>query len=302
MSMRTLLPIFTGLLAISVVLSSLAQEPEGPAIQVVDDPRLNESSGLALSLRTPGILWTHNDSGDGPFVFALDEKGSVRGRFTLNGAFNFDWEDMASGMSKAGVPYLYVGDIGDNLSIRGDLQIYRVEEPVVDLTGKGVIEREISAVSIFRASYPDGRHNAESLLCHPKTGQLFIITKTDDGQCGVYAFPLELSSQSTMTLVHLGDFRLPLLTKNGKRPIDNCKSTAACFSPEGDRVVVMSYSSLYEWQVKEGQSLGEALAIKPSRIETPLMPQGEAVCYSRDGDHFWCTSERIPAHLYRITK
>ena len=31
-----------------------------------------ESSGLALSRRTPGLLWTHNDSGNEPFIFAVD--------------------------------------------------------------------------------------------------------------------------------------------------------------------------------------------------------------------------------------
>ena len=300
--MHALTPFVLFGLVVCSGLACFAQEPVSSSPLALDDPRLNESSGIALSQRTPGILWTHNDSGDGPFVFAMNEKGSVLGRFTLSGAFNFDWEDMASGISDAGVPVLYIGDIGDNLGIRGDLQIYQIEEPAVKASGKEVVEGEVGGVKIFRASYPDGRHNAESLLCHPKSGQLFIITKTDDGQCGVYAFPIKLSSQSVMQLTHLGDFRLPPLTRSGKRPIDNCRSTAACFSPEGDRVVVMSYSSLYEWSVHGNQTLGEALALKPIRIETPLMPQGEAVCYSRDGAHFWCTSERLPAHLYRIAK
>ena len=31
---------------------------------------LSESSGLAVSRAQPGVLWSHNDSGDGPNVYA----------------------------------------------------------------------------------------------------------------------------------------------------------------------------------------------------------------------------------------
>ena len=40
-------------------------------------PDLPEASGLAVSRRTPGVLWSHNDSGE-PLVFALTEKGAVK--------------------------------------------------------------------------------------------------------------------------------------------------------------------------------------------------------------------------------
>jgi len=32
-----------------------------------------------LRLAPPGVYWTHNDSGDGPFIYAVDEKGGSRG-------------------------------------------------------------------------------------------------------------------------------------------------------------------------------------------------------------------------------
>jgi len=35
-------------------------------------PRLIESSGVAVSHTYPGVLWTHNDSGDGPYLYATD--------------------------------------------------------------------------------------------------------------------------------------------------------------------------------------------------------------------------------------
>ena len=41
---------------------------------------LREASGLAVSRRHPGILWVHNDSGDGPHVYAVDTTGALASR------------------------------------------------------------------------------------------------------------------------------------------------------------------------------------------------------------------------------
>ena len=37
-----------------------------------DDPRLDEISGMAWSLRHPGVLWLLEDSGGGPYLYAVD--------------------------------------------------------------------------------------------------------------------------------------------------------------------------------------------------------------------------------------
>ena len=45
----------------------------------ITDPRITESSGLAASRQHPGIYWTHNDSDDGPYLYAVDSAtGSKR--------------------------------------------------------------------------------------------------------------------------------------------------------------------------------------------------------------------------------
>src|SRR3954454_20418778 len=86
-------------------------------ITTVKDKSISESSGLAASRLTPGAYWTHNDSGDGPFIYAFDTRGDSLGIFRVVGAQARDWEDMASGPgSERGKSYLYIGDIGDNNS------------------------------------------------------------------------------------------------------------------------------------------------------------------------------------------
>ncbi|MBB3730235.1 hypothetical protein [Nonomuraea dietziae] len=52
----------------------------------IPDPRITESSGLALSPTHDGVVYTHNDSDAGPTFFALGPKGATRATFTLRGA------------------------------------------------------------------------------------------------------------------------------------------------------------------------------------------------------------------------
>ena len=84
-------------------------------LATIADSAINESSGLVASRTNSGAYWTHNDSGGGPFIYALDTNGETLGTFRVNGATNRDWEDIAAGPGpQHGRSYLYIGDIGDN--------------------------------------------------------------------------------------------------------------------------------------------------------------------------------------------
>ena len=63
---------------------------------MVEVRAFREASGLAVSRRVPGRLWTLNDSGQ-PVLFALDTRGSVTGQVRLTGADVVDWEAVAVG-------------------------------------------------------------------------------------------------------------------------------------------------------------------------------------------------------------
>lgn len=271
-------------------------------IAILEDKRLNESSGLALSVRDPSIFWTLNDSGGEPCVFAIDRSGKTRAKVRVRDAANFDWEDIASGKDEQGAPTLFIGDIGDNLYIRASIQVYQIPEPEISAAGKSVAETETAAPQIWRAHYPDGKKNAESLLVHPQTRRLYVLTKSDDGRCALYAFPQTLQPKVSMVLEKVADLTFPTLIRAGKRPHDNCMTTAACFSPDGSRMVVSTYSSLYEWQLPMEKSLAEALKEAPVRIEPELLRQLEGVCYDSDSRTLWIISEHLPTPLVRITR
>ena len=144
--------------------SAPACQPAGSMMRLAGLP---EASGLVASRVTPGRLWSHNDSGK-PEIFALDAKGTVTGRVSLTGAALEDWEAMASAPC-GNDTCLYIGDIGDNDGKRREITLYRVPEPA-KAAGTAQVD------GVFRASYPDGAHDAETLLAAPD-GTLYIVTK-----------------------------------------------------------------------------------------------------------------------------
>ncbi len=271
-------------------------------VAVLADKRINESSGIARSGRDPSIFWTMNDSGGEPCIFAIDRSGATRAKVRLPNAVNFDWEDLALGTDDEGLPALFIADIGDNFTARPSIQVYQISEPAVSAAGQPVGETVSAPPILWRANYPNGKHNAESLLFHPQTRRLYILTKRDDGQSALYAFPQPLQRDVSMPLEKITDLVFPKLVRVGKRPQDNCMTTSGGFSPDGSRLVVSTYSSLYEWKLPPGQPLATALQHPPVRIEPELQRQVEGVCYDADNITLWFTSEHLPTPLMRVKR
>jgi hypothetical protein len=133
-------------------------------------PRIREASGLTLSRRTSGVLWTHNDSGQ-PVLYAIDTSGTLRGRVGVPNATVVDWEDVTAAHCQSG-DCLYIADIGDNDRSRSAITIYRVPEPQAT-------DAQAAPPEVFTAAYPDGAHDAEALFVVDDA--LFVITKDDAG-------------------------------------------------------------------------------------------------------------------------
>ncbi|MDZ4287579.1 MAG: hypothetical protein U0984_06455 [Prosthecobacter sp.] len=275
---------------------------EGERVAVLEDKRINESSGIALGLRDPSIFWTLNDSGGEPCIFAVDRQGKTRAKVRIRDAANFDWEDLATGRDAQGNPCVFVGDIGDNFQLRPTVQIYQLDEPVLPPAAEAGKEIESTKPQIWRFSYPDGPRNAESLLVHPITGRLYTISKSEEGHSALYAFPQPLMKDKAMVLEKVIALEFPATVRVGKRPKDACQVTAACFAPDGRRLIIATYSYLHEWQIDDGEPLATALTRPATVIKPVLLAQLEAICYDADRRSLWLTSERLPTPLYRISR
>ena len=167
----------------------------GPALI----PELTESSGLAVSRRNPGLLWSHNDSGSAAVLFGLDTAGVVRARIPLP-IRTRDWEDVSAARCPSG-DCLYVADIGDNDRARRQVQIYRVPEPAAG-------DAETAPPEVFNATYADGPHNAEAMFV--VDADAFIITRDRAG--AIYRATLTLSADRAMTFQRVGELGLGAVT------------------------------------------------------------------------------------------
>lgn len=262
--------------------------------------KINESSGLVASRRTPGVLWTHNDSGDGPNLFATDRKGRSLGRFTVTGATNVDWEDIAAGSERGDAATLYIGDIGDNGRNRVDTAVYRVREPKIDPDALGQTG-ETAHAERFPYHYADGHHDAETLLVDPKSEEIFIVIKVDSGLSAVYKFPMPLTPGRPATLQRVATvkFSNPLIFRG--RAVGKL-ATGGDVSIDRKHVAIRTYTDGSEWDIRPGQALDDALRSSPRTIALPWIGQFESLCYSLDGRYLYTTSEGSPCPLWEIPR
>jgi hypothetical protein len=279
----------------AAVSTPLPLDPTQPVqLATLEDRRINESSGLVASRRSPGLFWTHNDSGDGPFVYAFDRKGRSRGTWRVEGASALDWEDMAAGPGPiSGQSYLYTGDIGDNGREREFIVVYRFPEPEVSATLAAPTEaRPTQPAEAIRLKYPDGAHNAEALVVHPTTGDLYIVTKAN-AEAGVYKLAAPFDPKVTGTLTKIAILRGP--------DFFGTLITGADISPDGRRIALCDYAQGYELTLPAGAAgFDEVWRQTPLAVSLGARIQGESVAYRLDGAALLATSERTPTPLFEV--
>jgi hypothetical protein len=270
---------------------------EATQIGTITSQSLAEISGMTPSRTTRGLWWVHNDSGDKARIYLIDERGKLHGRFTVTGARNRDWEDMAGYLDNNKKPMLYLADFGDNSRKRDDLIIYRVKEPALPKDGsKGLRDGATESAEAFPFRYPDGRHDAEALLVDPKNGRPYVITKTMSSSGGVYRFPLPLRPKEKVTLEKVSGEAVDQISKL-------LMVTGAAVSPDGSRVVIRTYFSAFEMARAGGSGNFETIfKTELKAIKVPLLRQGEAISYTLDGRSIVTTSERIPAPIFKLTR
>ncbi|MBT2451095.1 WD40 repeat domain-containing protein [Streptomyces sp. ISL-43] len=251
--------------------AALAAASPGTSGFTISDPRIKESSGLAASRIHPGVYWTHNDSDDGPYVYAVDSAtGKTVARITLTGIGKpRDVEAISLGPDGQ----LYVGDIGDNLGGSWNhVWIYRFPEPKTlgDLTLKA---------EQFTVKYADGPRNAEALMVHPVTGRVYIASK-DERAGGLYEGPATLSASGTNTFRRIGD--VPWVTDGA-------------FSPDGGRLALRGYlwAKTYPW--KDGKPAGDG-----EQVAAPWQGQAESVTYTADGSTLMFGAEGVGSRVVAI--
>jgi hypothetical protein len=265
---------------------------------MLEDRAVKESSGLVASRSTPGFFWTHNDSGDGPFIYGLDSHGRRKGVWRVNVAGARDWEDIAAGPGPdRNRSYLYIGDIGDNNERRTDVIVYRVPEPTISAADTSSTKKQpliTESAEAIHLHYPDGRHDAETLMVHPVTGSLFIVTKVVFSNPIVYEATGPVSSERTITLKRIGEINIPGLLGG--------LITGGDISPDGNRVALCDYTQGYEIELPKGAAFNTIWNQPVRTMDLGERKQGESIAYRLDGNALLMTSEDLPTPLIQVVR
>lgn len=254
------------------------------------DERLNEVSGLAISAINPGIIWVHNDSGDGPVLYAVNDNGRRVLDLWLAGARSDDWEDLALGpcQDDVGRRCLYVADFGQNTA-RWNYAVYEVEEPAVDPNGS---YRSVSTSSYVRHEfrYPgDATYNAETLVIVPE-GDVFIVRKDSNHIDGnqLYRFSRDdLTSPGRATLEYQCHFTSISMTQ---------QITGGDVNEVGTHFVLRTYDSVYETEIG-GTLGGDTCGLDLTRLSYQGEGGGEAIGYSPGTNRLVAISEGYRARV-----
>ncbi len=252
---------------------------------------LRESSGVAVSRRHEGVLWSHNDSNHENRLYAINLQGVELATFRVRDAENRDWEDIAIGpCPRRNGDCLYIADTGDNLHRRETVSIYVIPEPEISSSERGLL-RDTEQIQKIDLRYEDGPQDVEAIAVGPR-GEILLVTKGRMTPIHTYVISrLQLlAGPETIarSKIDPGIKRLRMLDR---------WVTGAAMSPSGKRVVLRTYTELFFYAYDEGGSLmpqGNPCFIGASE------PQGEGVDFL-DESTVILTSETLPGRPGPIT-
>ena len=291
--------VFAGVGALSEI-SAAIQDANYNAPMVagrIEAPEIHESSGLSAS-ECQEVLWTHNDAGNDALVFAMGTDGRHLGAWRVANAVNHDWESIATFRDPKGKCFLLIGDFGDNDEDRKIRSIYRIPEPAVtDETVRSSARSPLTteAAEKLDFAYPDGPKNAEVILVHPKTSEIYVLTKNRRGPSEVHKIKPVFDGRDMLVTQKVGEISVP------SKPIGLL--TGGSISPDGKRVMVCDVKSGYELVLPDGADDLDAIwKQKPVKVDLGERKQGEGVSYGRDGISLYASSESKNTPIIKITR
>lgn len=175
--------------------------PTPGVLSTIRVPTLTEISGMEVSRANPGFVWVHDDELDNPQVVLVNMKnGRQAASFTpspgVSGGGVGDPEAIRLARSTG---KLVLADTGDNALSRptsgtGQPHLIALPEP------KGGGNKGPLVATRYPVAYPNGeRVNVETLLIHPTSEQVYLVSK-EATRARVFSYG-PLSSMSTVNNV-----------------------------------------------------------------------------------------------------
>ncbi|WP_070378290.1 hypothetical protein [Rhodococcus sp. WMMA185] len=262
--------------------------PDDSDVGAPAESSLEELSGLVSAA---GLLYAVGDSGSDRAVAVMDADCVVQ-RWLPLPVDPYDVEDMALGPDGR----LWLADVGDNGRRRETVALI-------------AMDRDTGVGELHRLTYPDGPHDAETLLIQ-RDGTPLIVTKEILGVGSVYR--------------PVGDVGVGGLATPGPTPLEKVAVldpsetsgkgvegsgnaapslrptmfTGGAVSADGTVAAVRNYSDVFLYSAPDGDLLSAFASGPVVRARVPQQPQGESVAFTESGDLLIASEARegpIPA-------
>ncbi|MEM6689996.1 MAG: hypothetical protein AAF664_11255 [Planctomycetota bacterium] len=269
--------------------------PSNPAIELAAElvtlkhPELGESSGLGFSRRRPDYLWTHNDSGNEPEIFAFNLKGKLTASVDFSDDVKSrDWEDMAC-FTYDDQPMILVADCGDNWARRKNIKFYIFAEPD---PAKDSTVKNVTSITVRYGDHsssggpPGGPRDCEAVAVCEATNEIWLISKSVLPHCTLWKIPLPpLPGKKSyeMEADYVATMNIPLVT-------------GADIDRNSRALWLGGYFYAFKIPLGDDPNDLENFANVPSPITIPPLRQVEALALDEHGNP-WITSEGTPAKL-----
>lgn len=286
-------------------LPQLSPAPYKDAVRcgLISSPGLKEISGLAVSRKTPGLLWVINDSGNPPGVYSISTKGVLLNTYAVDGAKNRDWEDLA-GFHYRGGDFLVIADVGDNWSTRSFNTLYCVKEPEPDAQSNGMLALEWE----MKFRYEHGPLDCEAVAVDAANHKIYLLSKRTAVPV-LYELPLDMPCKESM---YTARAVAEIKTLPGPSPEDfkqkygkyRSRPTAMDISANGNTLYILTYKHAYVYSRTPGQTWDMAFLNPPHQIVLPdpsrIMVQREALGLDQTRGIIFITSEKALAPIYMV--
>lgn len=262
--------LFLSALLLSLPLHSQIRKGKPGGLKILNpaiDSSINETSGLVYCNNR---FYTINDSGDGPFIYEVNDDGSTLIRkIRVRNALNVDWEEITQDNN-----FIYVGDIGNNFGRRKNLCIYKInKEQLINSTDTLVdsekIEFSYEGVKVSE-DWELSKYDSEAFICFNDT--IVIFNKNwQEYWCYIYTLP---NIPGKYTITQKNKFRL------------NGLVTASTLSPDKKTLLLLGYREYIPFVLSvKLQHVSDLL--KPVKFKTRQYPckiynQTEGIMYVND--------------------
>lgn len=239
-----------------------------------------EASGGVQSTLGTDLVWLINDSGNPADLYLVRmSSGKTVATIRLQGLTNVDWEDISTFENELGIQELYIADIGDNNAVRDSVRIYKMREPMwseLD-TSLAVQSFSPSELEVITFAYENGPRDAEALMVHPESGELYVINKRTLSN-GLYLVDGTSKKASLQ-----GEFSMYLCTGADAKVVDS----------DHLEIVARNYTRMILWQGALGESIESTMSRTPKLVPYSfIQKQDESIWFSALDGIATCSEEK----------